>query len=127
MISRNILTIATISLIGLLPALSSAQADQAMEKSDEMRTQAKNAAAEMSTRHEGMSKEEHAETVDEARSKADATEEDGNDRPQRMRDRRDQRKAIMDAEKSKGMSNHDDSKSDGKTKEKKPWWKFWGD
>ncbi len=136
--SKKLLAIAAFSLFGLMPALSSAQADQARGKSDEMRTQAEDAANEQSTRREGMSEEERAEIFNDAHTKAHAADDKGNDKAQEMRDRRDQRKEIMDAEKSDGNDSHnddddndhadnDDGEGEGKAKEKKPWWKFWGD
>ena len=49
-----------------------------------------------------------------------------------MRARRDERKAIMDAEKQRDREPGEleadvDDAAEGKDKPKKPWWKFWGD
>jgi hypothetical protein len=104
-------------------------AEEARERAEDMREEAEERAAEGRERAEEGAGDGGMRGQDNAASR-------GSEKSQEMRARRDERKQIQE-EYREGRESGDDAidgddmidsdDSTAKKKEKKPWWKFWGD
>lgn len=90
-------------------------------------------------RYKGITDTASTEMEARSQSTAESAETKGNERAQEMRGRRDERKAIMEEEKSdrtvgqeadspaNSANDSDEVAEEDKEKPKKAWWKFWED